>query len=96
MFRRFYNYIKDMNNESQYECKSYLDILPNDILHYMFINEYLSPKLNIMWNNISSLNKEILKIPNNTRKDSFINEERNIDEILRRIRIYKDITMGIT
>ena len=49
-----------MNNQSQYE---YLDIIPNDILHYIIKKEYLSLKLNIMWNEIPSLNKAILKIP---------------------------------
>ena len=60
-----------MNNKSEYEYKLYLDILPNDILQYMFINEYLSPKLNIMWNNIASLNKAILRIPKNLIADNY-------------------------
>ena len=64
-----------MNNQLQYQYKSYLDIIPNDILHYMLINEYLSPKLNIMWKYISSLNKAILKIPNNSIKDNCYSDE---------------------
>ena len=64
-----------MNNELQYEYKLYLDIIPNDILQYMFIKQYLSPKLNIMWKYIPSLNKAILKIPKNPIKKYYTDEE---------------------
>ena len=53
----------DQTSNSINEFKLYLDILPNDILQYMFTNKYLSPELNIMWNYILSLNKAISKIP---------------------------------
>ena len=59
----------------------YLDIIPNDILQYMLINEYLSPELNIMWDYLSSLNKAILRIPNREY------QRRNIDELLCNERI---------
>ena len=56
----FYSFISfNMNNESQYEYKSYLDIIPNDIIRYMLKKEYLSPELNIMWSYMSSLTKAI-------------------------------------
>ena len=85
----FHPHLFNMNNESQYQYKLYVDIIPNDILQYMFIKQYLSPKLNIMWKNIPSLNKAILKIPNNPiKKASSIYKRRNIDDdVLCRKRI---------